>query len=77
MTTTPSLTEVHGVPYGADMRLDTNHTGMPSEFYGLGDVSLAHATNEYVPLDEVVAVIKTIAITALRWCSGHLEGARK
>ena len=39
-----------GVPYGADMRLYTDHAHIPSVLYGPGDVSLAHAANEYVPV---------------------------
>ena len=77
MATTPSPTVVPGVPHGADVRRATNLAGIPSVLYGPGSHRQAHATNEYAPLDEGVAVTKTIALTVLPWCSGHLEGARE
>lgn len=65
---------VRGVPYGADMRLYTNHAGMPTVLYGPGDVRLAHAVDEYVPLAEVVAAAKAMALTIVGWCGGELRG---
>lgn len=67
-----ALPAIKGVPYGADMRLYTNHAHMPTVLYGPGDVRLAHAVDEYVPLAEVVAVTKTIALTIVSWCGGRL-----
>jgi acetylornithine deacetylase len=69
-----TLPAVKGVPYGADMRLYTNHAQMPTVLYGPGDVRLAHAVDEYVPLAEVVAVAKTVALTIVAWCGGGLTG---
>jgi acetylornithine deacetylase len=66
---------VTGVPYGADMRLYTNHGHMAAVLYGPGDVTLAHAADEYVPLEEVIAVAKTVALTVLAWCGGELPEA--
>jgi acetylornithine deacetylase len=60
--------EIHGVPYGSDLRFFTNAANMPGVLYGPGDVRVAHALNEFVPIDEVVAVAKTIALTIVRWC---------
>ena len=57
-----------GVPYGADMRLYTNHADIPTILYGPGDVRMAHAVNEFVPLSEVIAVTKAIALTVVDWC---------
>ena len=68
-----ALPAVKGVPYGADMRLYTNHAQMPTVLYGPGDVRLAHAVDEYVPLAEVVAVTKTIALTIVDWCGGGVR----
>jgi len=65
---------IKGVPYGADMRLYTNHAQIPTVLYGPGDVRLAHAVDEYVPLAEVVAVAKTIALTVVTWCGGEMAG---
>lgn len=47
--------QTHGVSYGSDLRLFTRYAGMPAVLYGPGDVALAHAANEWLPLDELVA----------------------
>lgn len=60
--------EIRGVPYGADMRLYVNHAHMPAVLYGPGDVALAHTANEYVPVDEVIAAAKAVALTMIDWC---------
>jgi acetylornithine deacetylase len=60
--------EIHGVPYGSDLRFFTNDANMPGVLYGPGDVRVAHALNEFVPIDEVISVAKTIALTIIRWC---------
>ncbi len=46
--------KTHGVSYGSDLRLFTRYAEMPAVLYGPGDVALAHATNEWLPLDELV-----------------------
>ncbi len=61
-------TRIHGVPYGSDLRLFTKHGGMHAVLYGPGDVRVAHSLNEFVPLDEVNRVSKTVARTAAAWC---------
>jgi acetylornithine deacetylase len=63
-----SPTIIEGVPYGADMRHFINLGGMPCVMYGSGDVRLAHYTDERVPVDQVKAVIRTLAITIAEWC---------
>jgi acetylornithine deacetylase len=60
--------QVHGVPYGSDLRFFTNDAKMSGVLYGPGDVRVAHALNEFVPIDEVIAVAKTIALMIVRWC---------
>lgn len=60
--------EIHGVPYGSDLRLFTNNANMHAVLYGPGDVALAHSLNEHVPLDEVTRVAKVIALTIVNWC---------
>jgi acetylornithine deacetylase len=61
-----------GVPFGSDMRLFVNNGAMPAVHYGPGDVRLAHAVDEYVALDEVIAVTKTIALMVVAWCGGQV-----
>ena len=59
---------LRGVTYGSDMRLFINHAGMPATHYGPGDVRLAHAANESVPLDEVLIATRVIARLISSWC---------
>lgn len=46
-----------------------NRAGIPCIYYGPGgDLSKAHAVNEYVELEEVYRVTKVLALTLLDWC---------
>lgn len=67
---TGSAPTMRAVTYGSDMRLFTNHARVAATHYGPGDVSMAHAANEFVPLDEVVTVTKVIANLITQWCGG-------
>jgi acetylornithine deacetylase len=58
---------VRGVPYGSDLRLFTNHAGMPAELYGPGDVRLAHAVNERIRVDEIVEAVAVLATFISEW----------
>lgn len=60
--------EVRGVPYGADMRLLVNEGGVPTVIYGPGDVRRAHAPDEFVPIAELEAATRALALAALRFC---------
>lgn len=60
-----------GMPYGADMRLFVIHGGMPTVMYGPGDVRLAHKPDENVPVNELIQVARTLALTALRFIGYH------
>lgn len=42
--------------------------GVPSIIYGPGDLRLAHAADEFVEVDEVVAACKAFALLAMDWC---------
>lgn len=42
--------------------------GIPSVIYGPGDLRLAHASNEWVDIDEIVTSCKAFALLALDWC---------
>lgn len=61
----PRLT---GVPYGADLRLFTNHAHIPTVLYGAGDVSRAHAVDEYIEIEDVVRATKVVALLVAHWC---------
>jgi acetylornithine deacetylase len=59
-----------GAPYGSDLRLYVGG-GIPTLHYGPGDVRLAHGPDEAVEVDEVVRVVETLVLTALRSCGTH------
>jgi acetylornithine deacetylase len=60
--------ELLGEPYGADMRLFVNEGATPCVIFGPGRVEVAHAADEYVPLDEVEACARVLA----RWLRAEL-----
>jgi acetylornithine deacetylase len=62
---------VQGVPYGSDLRLFTEHGGVPAILYGPGDVALAHTVEERVELDEVFLCARTLALLMIRWCGAE------
>ena len=55
-------------PTARDLRLYAGVGGIPTLHYGPGDVRLAHAPGESVPVDEVVRVVEALVLTALRTC---------
>ena len=57
-----------GMPYGSDMRLLVNQGKTPTVLYGPGDIRRAHAPDEFVPIADLVAVTRTLALTILRFC---------
>ena len=57
-----------GAPYGSDLRLMTGIGGVPTVHYGPGDASLAHGPRECVPIDEVMATARTLAVVAMEHC---------
>jgi acetylornithine deacetylase len=59
---------LEGMTYGADMRLLVNEGNTPTVLFGPGDVRQAHRPDEYVPLEDLVVVVQTLALTALRFC---------
>lgn len=60
--------DVWAAPYGSDLRLLTNLGGIPTLQYGPGDAGLAHGPDEAVPVDEVLACTRTLALLALDVC---------
>ena len=50
-----------GAPWGSDLRLYAA-AGVPTLHYGPGDVAHAHAPDESVPVDELVAVTRTLVL---------------
>jgi acetylornithine deacetylase len=60
--------EVRGAPYGSDLRQYAG-AGIPTLQYGPGDVRYAHATDEHVPLADVLHAARTYALLAVRRCT--------
>jgi acetylornithine deacetylase len=58
------------VPYGSDLRLFTEHGGVPAVLYGPGDVAFAHTVEEHVELEEVFTCAKVLALLITEWCGG-------
>jgi acetylornithine deacetylase len=61
---------VEGMTYGADMRLLVNDGQIPTVLFGPGDVRRAHRPDESVPIDDLLTVARTLALTAMRFCDG-------
>jgi acetylornithine deacetylase len=64
---------VAGMTYGSDMRLLVNEGHTPTLLFGPGDVRQAHRPDEYVPIEDLVAAARTLALLALRFC-GYRAG---
>ncbi len=64
---------VQGVTYGSDLRLFTNHGGIPAVLYGPGSIFDAHTVNEHVDLEEVIAATKVLAYIVSQWCGGEVR----
>jgi acetylornithine deacetylase len=62
-------TQLVGAPYGADMRLFINQGNTPTIMYGPGDVRIAHAADEFVPIDQVTVCAEVLTL----WVAGLLR----
>lgn len=62
---------IGGMPYGADMRLLVHEGATPTVLFGPGDVRRAHAPDEFVPIGDLEAVTRTLALTMLRFCAAE------
>lgn len=65
---TGATARVEGMTYGADMRLLVNVGSTPTVLFGPGDVRNSHRPDEHVPVQELVAAVRTLALAALRFC---------
>ena len=59
---------VEGLSAWTDAAL-LNDAGIPAVCFGPGDIALAHAATEYVPLQEINAATAVLTAFALDWCS--------
>jgi acetylornithine deacetylase len=65
---TGSLPDLAAVTYGADMGTLATVGNTPSVLFGPGDIRRAHRPDEWVAVDELVTVARTLAVTAMRFC---------
>ena len=56
-----------GMTYASDVRHLINVAETPTTVFGPGDVRVAHGANEYVSIDQLETVVKTLALTILRF----------
>ena len=59
---------LEGMTYGADMGLLVNVGRTPTVLFGAGDVRVSHRPDEYVAVRELETAVRTLALTALRFC---------
>lgn len=59
---------LEAVPFGADAGLFAHVAAMPVVLFGAGDIRRAHRPDEYVDVEELVLMSRTLAVTALRYC---------
>jgi acetylornithine deacetylase/succinyl-diaminopimelate desuccinylase family protein len=55
---------VVGFPAGCDMSKLVNNAGIPTVVCGPGGLAQAHAPDEFVPMDEVIAAVRVYELTA-------------
>jgi acetylornithine deacetylase len=66
--TSSSPARIEGVTYGADMRHFVVTGGVPCVMFGAGDVRLAHAPDESIPVEDLLTAITTTAVFIANWC---------
>jgi acetylornithine deacetylase len=63
-----SAPPIEGLSAWTDAAL-LNDAGIPAVCFGPGDIALAHAATEYVPLAEIDAATAVLTAFALDWCT--------
>jgi acetylornithine deacetylase len=59
---------IRGFTAGCDLPLLIKYAQVPSVIFGPGELVVAHGSNEYVEISQVIAAAKIVAMTVLRWC---------
>lgn len=62
---------IRGASYGSDLRLFTNHFGIPGVLFGPGDIRQAHFTDEYVTISEVETAALALAVAIVQFCGSN------
>jgi acetylornithine deacetylase len=63
---------IEAVTYGADMRHFVHVGEIPCVMFGAGDVRLAHAPDESMPLDDLRLAVTATALFIADWCGVEL-----
>jgi len=63
-----ALPDIHGAPYGSDLRLMVGLGHVPTLHYGPGNVKHAHAPNEHVPIAHLRTVTRALVLSIVRFC---------
>lgn len=71
---TATTAPVNGVPYGSDLRHLVNRGRIPSVLYGPGDARIAHRADEFVPIADLLAVTRSLAVLMLRLDPSYRAG---
>jgi acetylornithine deacetylase len=61
--------DMHGAPYGSDLRLMVGLGHIPTLHYGPGNVRHAHAPDEHVTVEHMRSVVRTLVLSILRFCN--------
>lgn len=62
--------EIWGPPYGSDMRNFVVDAGIPTVDFGAGDFHRCHQPDEFVPVDDLLAVARVVFSTAVDFLEG-------
>lgn len=62
-------TRIEGMPAWTDAAL-LNAAGIPTVCFGPGDIALAHAAEEFVPIAEIETATRVLGRVVQQWCSG-------
>lgn len=66
--TSGNTTRIEGMSAWTDAAL-LNEAGIPAICFGPGDISLAHAAEEYIPVDEIDRAAAALTELARSWCA--------
>lgn len=62
--------EIWGPPYGSDMRNFVVDAGIPTVNFGAGDFHRCHQPDEFVPMDDLLAVARVVFSTVVDFLEG-------
>ncbi|HLA14434.1 MAG TPA: M20/M25/M40 family metallo-hydrolase, partial [Gemmatimonadaceae bacterium] len=60
--------KIEGLSAWTDAAL-LNEAGIPAVCFGPGDISLAHAAEEFVPVEDIEQASRVLARVVRNWCN--------